>query len=120
MFTVDPETKEITMHRGDTGTLLITLRGYDFSNVNARALFTMRVNGEIIKEEIHEIDSDNQFSVSFTNPDTDGMGTVRGEYDVRVIIDPEFDDGGKIVDGTIVTTPEDPITVNIRRTVGVV
>lgn len=120
MFIVDENSKKITLHRGDTGCITITLKGYSFSNVNAVALFTMKVNGNPVKEEVHQIDDNNQFVVEFKNPDTDGMGSVTGEYDVRVVIDPVFDANGVITDGDFVRTPNDPIPVEIRRTVGTV
>ena len=120
MFQVDSETKKITMHRGDTGEITVTLNGYDFSNVDCKALFTMKYGGETIKEDYYDIDENNQFVVEFTNPDTDIFTSANAEYDVRVIIDPVWDENGKIVNGTMVRTPDDPIACEIRRTVGIV
>ncbi len=120
MFVVDEDSKAITLHRGDTGELTVTLSGYDFSNVVARALFSLKRAGVVVKEQVYEIDENNQFVVEFANEDTDYVSPGAYEYDVRVVIDPEFDDDGNIVTGTVVRTPDDPLPVTIKRTVGLI
>lgn len=118
MFYVDEDTKQITMHRGDTGSMKITFTGYDFSNVNAYALFTLKQGTTEVKSEAHQI-VNNQITIDFANADTDWVTPGTFEYDVRVIIDPVFDqESGLPTDGTVVRTPEDPIPVTIKRTVG--
>lgn len=118
MFYVDSTTKQITMHRGDTGSITFTFSGYDFSNVNAWALFSLKQGNTEVMVRAQKI-IDNQIVIEFANADTDWVNPGTGfEYDVRVIIDPVFDENGLPTDGTIVRTPEDPITVNIKRTVG--
>lgn len=120
MFVADEETKVITLHAGDTGAVTFTLEGYDFSNVEAKAIFTLKMGGkDIIKEEYYDIDEDNQFCVEFANADTDFLSYKKSyEYDVRVVIEPVYDANGKIYDGIVVRTPEDPIQFIIKRTVG--
>lgn len=120
MFVVNESTKAITLHRGDTGAVTITLTGYDFSNVTARAVFSVKNSGTTVKEEICQIDENNQFTVEFANEDTDYLSPGTYEYDVRVVIDPVYDDDGKIINGSEVMTPEDPIPVVVKRTVGTV
>lgn len=117
MFIVDEETGRITLHRGDTGTITITFTGYDLNNVNAYALFTAKSGGVETKKECQKI-QDNEITVSFTNEDTEALAPGAYEYDVRVIIDPEFDEAGFPVTGPCVYTPKDPINLTIRRTVG--
>ena len=117
MFYVDTDTKEITMHRGDTGSLTITFTGYDFTNVNACALFTLKHGSIEIIKEAHQI-VDNQIVIEFANADTDWVNPGVFEYDVRVVIDPVYDEDGIPTDGTVVRTPEDPISCTIKRTVG--
>ena len=120
MFVVDETTKQITMHRGDTGTITFTLTGFDFSNVDAKAIFSMKRNDLQIKEEVHDIDEDNEFVVEFRNADTDGIDPGTYEYDIRIVIDPVYDQSGSVIDGEIVYTPEDPIAVNVKRTIGII
>ena len=119
MFVVDAETKKITMHRGDTGSITFTVTGYDFSDVTCKALFTLKKvkGGDVVKEQAYTLGSNGQFTVSFANADTDYLTPGNYEYDVRLIVNPVMD-GTKIVSGTVVRTPYDPIPVEIRRTVG--
>ena len=119
MFVVDAETKKITMHRGDTGSITFTVTGYDFTGHTVKALFSLKKakSGDVVKEQVYSLDSDNQFTVEFANSDTDHLTPGNYEYDVRVVIDPVMD-GSVITSGTVVRTPYDPIPVEIRRTVG--
>lgn len=120
MFVVDAETKKITMHRGDTGSITFTVTGYDFSDVTCKALFSLKKakSGDVVKEQVYSLDSNNQFTVEFANSDTDHLVPGNYEYDVRVAINPTLDGNGKITSGDVVRTPYDPIPVEIRRTVG--
>ena len=120
MFVVDQETKKITMHRGDTGSITFTVTGYDFSDVTCKALFSLKKakSGEVVKDEVYSIGSSGQFTVEFSNEDTDYLAPGNYEYDVRVVINPTLDGNGKITSGDVVRTPYDPIPVEIRRTVG--
>ena len=117
MFEVDNTTRKITMHRGDTGSITFTATGYNWATVNAKALFSMRRKDQIVKEQIYDIPSSGQFTVEFLKTDTDYLKPGMYEYDVRVYLDPTIENG-KIVNGTVVRTPWDPIPVEIKRTVG--
>lgn len=117
MFIVDEETRQITLHKGDTGEITFTINGYDFSSLNLRCVFSMKQSGVEVKEEIHELDENNQFTVEFINTDTDYLTPGSYEYDVTVVVDPVFDGTGKIIDGSVVRTLCDPIPVTIKRTV---
>ena len=116
MFVV--EGNQITLHRGDTGTIGITATGYTFGN-DDRALFTVKSsNGTVIKQGVYAM-TNNRFEVPFTNQDTDSLESGTYEWDVRYVVNPEYDqETGAIVDGDAVATPMDPSPCVIRRTVG--
>ena len=107
----------ITMHRGDTGEMTVTASGYAFESTD-RALFTIKdATGTVIKKTYYEME-DNAFTVEFTNPDTDYLPAGIYSWDVRYIINPEYDSGGEIIDGDGVTTPGSPYQLNLLNTVG--
>lgn len=117
MFNVDETTKRITMHRGDTGSVRYHLTGYEFQ-ADDRVLWTMKSeNGTIVKQGIYTpVDGD--VVVEFANADTDQLSPGQYPYDLRVIANPEYDQGGAIIDGDIVSTPVSPMYVQILSTVG--
>ena len=107
----------INLHRGDTGTIGITARGYDFGE-NDRALFTVKdKSGTIVKQAAYAMEN-NRFQVSFLNSETDYLDSGLYEWDVRYIVNPVYDESGNIVDGDAVATPKDPMDLNLYRTVG--
>ena len=115
MFVVNGTT--IDMHRGDTGSIVITASGYTFESQD-RALFTVKAgNGSVIIERYYEM-TNNAFTVQFDNPDTDYLTPGDYSWDVRYIVAPVYDEQQHIIDGTDVTTPHDPMTLHIRNTVG--
>lgn len=117
MFTVDTTTKKIELHRGDTGKIGITATGYSFGAAD-RAVFTLKgPDGSVVKEEIHVMEN-NRFEVEFKNADTDYLEPGTYEWDVRYSVNAVYDAEGKVVDGQAVGTPEDPMAMVIRRTVG--
>lgn len=119
MFRVDPETKKITLHRGDTGEVTFTASGYTFS-ADDRALFTVKSGdgSEIVKTAYAM--QNNSFVVEFTNPMTDYLAPGIYYYDVRYIVDPEYDpETGQIIeDGAVVSTPGSPYQIEILGTIG--
>ena len=131
MFNVDENTGRIDMHRGDTGGFTITLTGYTLGE-NDRVLITFRsANGTEIKKAYYKPEN-NQVTVLFRNPETDYLAAGDYQWDVRVIIDPVYDENGNVVEGTgtesissseitdgeSVSTPRDAMTLHIRSTVG--
>ena len=115
MFKVEGTT--ITLSRGDTGEVTIGVTGYSFGS-NDRALFTVRnaSSKEVKMRRILEI-TNNTVTVTFVNSDTDSLDAGKYEWDIRYVINPIYDDGD-IVDGDEVITPNDPMTINLKTTVG--
>lgn len=117
MFNVDPDTKKITMHRGDTGEMTVTATGYSYESTD-RALFTVKnKNGTEIIRRVYQM-TNNAFVVAFANADTDGLTPGNYEWDVRYVVNPQYDTSGNIDDGTAVTTPGSPFKLELLSTVG--
>ena len=119
MFIVNEVTKQIDMHRGDTGGIRIKFRGRDLREMDAWALFTLKNARTEVKIVFQQI-VDNRIDIMFSNADTDNVEPGTYEYDVRVIVNPTLDDEGMPINGEDVKTVQDPIPVTIRRTVGIV
>lgn len=119
MFVVDAQNYTIDLHRGDTGVLGITAEtDYEFGPLD-RAIFTLKdSNGKLIKKNVCEM-TDNRFEITFVNSDTDGLMPGLYTWDVRYVVNPVYDSEGQIYDGLGgVYTPRDPMTLNLRTTVG--
>jgi len=119
MFEVNSQTKVITMHQGDTGTVTFTITGYDWSETTAKAIFTARKKNDPdpIKTVVSDaLTSAGTFVVTFINTDTDSLAPGNYEYDVVLIVAPETTEG-KITDGTVVRTLVDPTPLIIKRRV---
>ena len=117
MFVVDPERKTITLNRGDTGEVTITITGYTYGT-DDRALFTVKDgSGAVQMQRIYEF-TDNAFVIEFANADTDFLSPGIYYWDVRCVIDPQYDGQGNIVDGDEVATPGSPYQLIILSTVG--
>ena len=117
MFTVDPTTKKITMHRGDTGSLTIHVTGYTFGT-DDRALLTIKdSSGSEVMKRVYAM-TDNSFDVEFANADTDYLPPSICHWDVRYIVNPDYDENENIIDGDAVYTPASPFELQILGTVG--
>ncbi len=117
MFNVDPTTKKITLHRGDTGEMTVTVSGYTYE-ANDRALFTVKdINGSEIIKRVYPM-VNNSFTVEFVNGDTDYLSPQTYYWDVRYIINPTYDASGNIDDGDAVSTPGSPFEMQVLSTVG--
>lgn len=117
MFNVNPENDSITLSKGDTGAVSITVEGYDFG-INDRALFSIRSgNGQIVKQKAYPI-VNNEFTVTFFNADTDMLSPGVYSWDVRYVINPYYNENGDIVDGDQVLTPNLPMECNLLQIVG--
>lgn len=113
----------IELSRGDTGALTVTANAtldgepYTFGE-NDRALFSIKSgNGEIIMQKICPM-VDNAFTVQFLNSDTDSLAPGSYSWDVRYVINPYYDDSGKMVNGDQVITPRAPMSLNLLTVVG--
>lgn len=117
MFIVDTETNTISLSKGDTGALTISVEGYTFGE-NDRALFSIKAgNGQVVKQKAYQLES-NQFTVTFFNADTDMLVPGGYTWDVRYVINPYYDEAGNIVDGDQVLTPNLPMACNLLQIVG--
>ena len=120
MFKLDTDGTTILMHRGNTGTLRLHLTGYSFGT-NDRVYFCMAYpNGTPIKEAICEVDSDGYIEIEFENTDTDYLQAGDYPYAVTAATDPIYDDQGKIVNGSGVSTPRDDMVIRIRNTTALI
>lgn len=123
MFNVDGTT--ITLSKGDTGAVRIravakrkdTGADYTFGERD-RAVFSIKNgSGTVVKEKYSEMD-DNVFTVVFYNHDTDKLTSGQYSWDVRYVINPYYDENGRIVDGDQVITPNLPMNVALLTVVG--
>ena len=117
MFEVDGYT--ITLSRGDTGAIKFYAdTDYTFQSTD-RALFSMKnAVGEVVKQGVFSLDSDNAFTVTFFNSDTDGLAAGGYTWDVRYILHPYYDAAGNIVNGDQVITPHQPMSLQLLQVVG--
>lgn len=116
MFQV--EGTQITMSRGDTGSVLFRASGHIFADED-RALFTVKSpEGTVVKQHAYQIDANGAFTVFFENSDTDYLAPGTYTYDVRYVINPYYDTSGSIVDGDQVITPKLPMNLILLITVG--
>ena len=105
MFKLDTDGTTILMHRGNTGTLRITLTGYSFGN-DDRVLFRMlSSNGTLVKSKICQV-VDGAIEIEFVNTDTDYLSPGYYYYGITAATDPVYDQEGQITDGSGVATPE--------------
>lgn len=115
MFTVQGTT--ITLSRGDTGSIDITASGYTFGS-DDRALFSVKDRfGTVVIQHEYEM-TENAFTVTFYNSDTDTLTPGAYTWDVRYVVNPAYDTEGKIVDGDQVITPNLPMKLELLTTVG--
>lgn len=125
MFEVNPETKEITLHRGDTGEVIFNITGVTLDPEVDRVLFSMRNSSRVIVKQDICIPEDGTITVKFYNGDTDQLPGGKYEYDLRIAISPEYDSEGHIIDvdydnGGAVRTPGSPYRITVLDTVGII
>ena len=122
MFNVEGTT--ISISRGDTGavrfvadvTIPDTDESYTFGE-NDWAIFSIKtMDGELVRMVYAQM-TDNAFTVTFHNADTEALATTNYTWDVRYVINAYWE-GGVIVDGDQVITPELPMNFNILNVVG--
>jgi len=116
----------IVLSRGDTGAIRFnasaTFKGtgepYNFGERD-RAVFSIKNGaGTVVKEKISPI-VNNKFVVVFHNPDTDMLAAgTNYTWDTRYVINPYYDEYGRIVDGDQVCTPKTPRPMNLLSVVG--
>ena len=110
MFTFDPNSSSITMHRGDTGAYYVQLnrssgKAFDEGDV---ALYTvMQGTKKMIEREFPLNDDEGygngRFLIAFRNSDTDTWANGTYNTEIRVVLNPIRSDGA-VVDGDTVRT----------------
>jgi hypothetical protein len=107
------------LSRGDTGAIKFTAETEHVFDAVDRALFSVKnAVGDVVKQSAFEIDENKSFVVSFLNADTDTLAAGTYSWDVRYVINPYYDDSGKMVDGDQVLTPRTPMSMNLLTVVG--
>lgn len=123
MFIVDEDKAAISMSVGDTGSFTVTATGgYTFA-AEDRALFTVKDGaGEIVLERVYALADAEQgngvFTVNLANADTDQLTPGAYSWDVRYVINPYYDETGRIVSGDQVITPKLALTLTLLPVVG--
>lgn len=110
MFSVDPNTSAVTMHKGDTGAYYVQLAkasGGDFEEGDV-ALYTVKQGSTVMMEREFALDDDEglgngKFLISFRNSDTDTWAAGTYQTEIRVVLNPRRT-SGKVVDGDTVRT----------------
>lgn len=103
MFVVDSNSRAITMTKGDTGSIDVTVTGMEFEE-DDRAIWTVKnSSGQMIFERYYEIQNDG-FIIVFVNGDTDQLPAGQYRWDLRFVKNPIWEDS-RIVDGDVVATP---------------
>lgn len=134
MFNVNG--REISLSRGDTGAIRFKVNAkyllpdpqtgldvpYVFSERD-RVVFTVKSGTTVVKERYfpishNETTGENTFIVSFFNQDTDSYSPGGYSWDTRYVINPRYDDNGRIVDGDQVITPKQPAGLQLLTVVG--
>lgn len=118
MFNIDGD--NISLSVGDTATLRIRADGDLVLNPDVdRVLFTIKnAAGDIVLQRTLAPDVEGSVLVAFSNADTDFLSAGSYSYDVRYVINPNYDDDGNVIDGDRVITPKRPQTFTLLSVVG--
>lgn len=117
-FCVNEKTFQIDILAGDTAGMTITLKGYDFQ-ASDRALFTVaEKDGEDVISKLAEI-INNEVVIDFASEDTNYLDPeTEYEWDLRTIVNPSYDEHGKVILRDAVSTPGSPYKFIVHKTVG--
>lgn len=123
MFIVDEEKAAISLSVGDTAAFTVTAEGgYTFAEED-RALLTIKDGGGVVVlERVYALAGEDQengeFTVNLSNADTDQLTPGAYSWDVRYVINPYYDETGRIVSGDQVITPKLALTFTLLPVVG--
>lgn len=107
----------IRVSRGDTGSITVHTTGYEFGP-DDRALFTIKDGNRMtVRKEVLEIEN-GDVTIEFTNRQTKMLRTGNYVWDVRFVVDPEFDENDMLVGGTEVYTPNTNLNLIVEDAVG--
>lgn len=122
MFSVDETTGHIQLSVGDTASFTITATGYTFA-AEDRALFTVKnPSGVAVLERTYPLaeaePGNGIFVVQIANADTDTLQPGGYSWDVRYILNPYYDETGRIISGDQVITPKAAMVLTLLPVVG--
>lgn len=113
----DVKNMNISFCRGDTGSVTIHTTGYAFGSGD-RAIFTIKDASRVtVRKDVLEI-TDGDVSIGFSNKQTKMLRSGTYSWDVRFVVDPEFDDNGNITGGEEVYTPHTNMSITVSDAVG--
>lgn len=123
MFVVDEATGNIQLSVGDTASFKITATGGHTFDAADRALFTVKdPGGAVVLERVYPLAEEDPgngvFVVQLANADTDSLSPGAYSWDVRYVINPYYDETGRIVSGDQVITPKAALTLTLLPVVG--
>lgn len=117
MVKVIPQTKEIRMYGGDTGSISVRPKGYSFESAD-RALFTVKNHKkEEVMSRLLPIEN-GVVTIRFEHGDTKDLPAGEYKWDLRFYIQPQYDQQEKLIGGEEVETPGSPYILTIKDTVG--
>ena len=115
MFNVEELTGAITISQGDTGSFELEAERTDGEDWTAddRAVFTLKMNDEIVMERIYRLDNPDEdatlanglIRIDLHNSDTKDLTPGSYTWEMRFSIGAYTDGGGEIVSGDSIDTP---------------
>lgn len=123
MFSVNTETGEIQLSVGDTAAFKVTATGDYTFETDDRALWTVKdPSGAVVLERVYQLAEEDPgngiFVVMLANADTDSLQPGGYSWDVRYVINPYYDETGRIISGDQVITPKAALTLTLLPVVG--
>lgn len=123
MFAVNTETGEIQLSVGDTAAFKVTAIGDYTFETDDRALLTVKdPSGAVVLERVYPLAEEDPgngiFIVMLANADTDSLQPGAYSWDVRYVINPYYDETGRIISGDQVITPKAALTLTLLPVVG--
>lgn len=97
MFKLDRETGAITLPRGDTMTLHVTLRDKELP-AGTKAVFGVRTTGNRSRNLLMKAFDvvNNQCNIRLANQDTRELSVGVHAWDLRIVVDPEVNQDGTV------------------------
>lgn len=114
---IDLQGKNIYLPRGDTGMLKFSSHGdYVLTNKDV-VLFTVTCRGKPVIE-LYMTPYDSSVIIEFTSDMTKDLPIDLYYYDIRIILDAEFDEEDNLIQGIQIDTPYKDCEFNLLSTEG--